>query len=421
MEDIKNINRLLGQVKTITKSYERVNEAIGGNFNIFSVLRIESDEERTHSRFLAELLNPEGVHGCKDAFLKLFVEGMPVEIKSLNTKNCKVTTEARAKEGIIDILIKEDNHPKVIMIENKIYAREQPDQLLRYKNSFPNGELLFLTLDGRDSDQTSSKDIYTPISYKENIIAWLEECKKVVVDKPIIRETITQYIHLIKKLTNSNINSEMDRKLLELFIKDREDFKAFKEIKNLDIYEIHKIVLEDLKPTLECIAKDNSITLSPGDDIENPWTEDMKDHKHDIYPKFYFHSPNLNGDRIRICFEFYINKKSTISSRFYFGFYYHPPSSESSLRPDDEKLKEKFGNVFGLNEWWHKDYWLCTKNYDGYEDWGNLDTLEKIIFGDFKKDIKSKIETIGDFKKDIKSKIETMLKMLKEHSVVNKD
>ena len=152
MEDIKNINRLLGQVKTITKSYERVNEAIGGNFNIFSVLRIESDEERTHSRFLAELLNPEGVHGCKDAFLKLFVEGMPVEIKSLNTKNCKVTTEARAKEGRIDILIK-DNDSKVIMIENKIYAREQPDQLLRYKNSFPNGELLFLTLDGRDSDQ----------------------------------------------------------------------------------------------------------------------------------------------------------------------------------------------------------------------------------------------------------------------------
>ena len=410
MEDTKNINRLLGQVKTITKSYERVNEAIGGNFNIFSVLRIESDEERTHSRFLAELLNPEGVHGCKDAFLKLFVEGMPVEIESLNTKNCKVTTEARAKEGRIDILIKEDNPSKVIMIENKIYAREQPDQLLRYKNSFPNGKLLFLTLDGRDSEQGSSKDIYTPISYKENIIAWLEECKKVAVDKPIIRETLTQYINLIKKLTNLNINSEMDRKLLELFIKDKEDFIAFKNIRNVNIYEIYKIALNEyLKPALERIAEDNNITLSPGDDIENPWTEDMKYYKHYIYPKFYFHSPNLNGDRIRICFEFCIEKNSKIASRFYFGFYYHPPCSESSLRPDDEKLKKEFGNVFGLNGWWHKDYWLCTKDCDGYQDWGNLDILEKIIFDDF------------DFEKDIRSKIETMLKMLKEHFGVHKD
>ena len=267
--------------------------------------------------------------------------------------------------------------------------------------------------------KTSSKDIYTPISYKENIIAWLEECKKVAVNKPIIRETLTQYIHLIKKLTNTNINSEMDRELLELFIKDKEDFIAFKNIKNLDIYKIHKIILEKLKPTLELIAKDNSITLSY-DEIEKQWTEDMKDHKHDIYPRFYFHSPNLNGDRIRICFEFYVEKKSTIASRFCFGFFYHPPSSE---RPNDrlnnKKLKEEFENVF-VGGWSHP-YWLCAKDYDGYEDWGNLDTLEKIIFGDFKKGIKSKIETIGDFKEDIKSKIETMLKMLKEHSVVHKD
>ena len=210
---------------------------------------------------------------------------------------------------------------KVIMIENKIYAREQPDQLLRYKNSFPNGKLLFLTLDGRDSEQESStldgrdseqgssadgrdseqksstdgkdseqkssESIYTPISYKENIIAWLEECKKVVVNKPIIRETLTQYIHLIKKLTNTNINSEMDRELLELFTKDKEDFIAFKNIKNLDIYKIHKIILEKLKPTLECIAKDNSITLSY-DEIEKQWTEDMKYYKHDIYPGILF-------------------------------------------------------------------------------------------------------------------------------------
>jgi len=35
---------------------------------------MESDEVKTHSRFLAELLNPKGSHGQKDVFLKKFVE-----------------------------------------------------------------------------------------------------------------------------------------------------------------------------------------------------------------------------------------------------------------------------------------------------------------------------------------------------------
>jgi hypothetical protein len=72
MTDIKNIKSLLSQVQTISKSYKRLNQANGGNFNIFSVLRMESDEVRTHSRFIAELLNPKGVHGFKDEFLNLF-------------------------------------------------------------------------------------------------------------------------------------------------------------------------------------------------------------------------------------------------------------------------------------------------------------------------------------------------------------
>ena len=43
MKQLKNIEQLLSQVKTITESYERLNEANGGNFNIFSILGIETD------------------------------------------------------------------------------------------------------------------------------------------------------------------------------------------------------------------------------------------------------------------------------------------------------------------------------------------------------------------------------------------
>jgi hypothetical protein len=38
---------------------------------------------------------------------------------------------------------------------------------------------------------------YSLISYKEDILAWLDKCRKEVAVYPLIRETITQYINLI--------------------------------------------------------------------------------------------------------------------------------------------------------------------------------------------------------------------------------
>ena len=97
-------------------------------------------------------------------------------------------------------MIKDDNG-KIIMIENKIYASEQPNQLLRYYNAFPNGKLFYLTLFGEESKQNFPKEKYNIISYENDIIIWLEECKKESVNIPILRESITQYINLIKKLS----------------------------------------------------------------------------------------------------------------------------------------------------------------------------------------------------------------------------
>ena len=130
-----SIKQLLSQVKTIIESYERLNEANGGNFNIFSVLRIESDEVNTHSRFIAALLNPHGVHGFKNQFLDLFIESLDDKNIKFATDNCQVSVEAyqgkidleTKRGGSIDILIKGDGKENVIMIENKIYAGEQPD------------------------------------------------------------------------------------------------------------------------------------------------------------------------------------------------------------------------------------------------------------------------------------------------------
>ena len=50
------INSLLQQVSIIQRKYDEIAKITGGNFNIFSIMRAESDEVRTHSRIIAEFL-----------------------------------------------------------------------------------------------------------------------------------------------------------------------------------------------------------------------------------------------------------------------------------------------------------------------------------------------------------------------------
>lgn len=53
------------------KKYKEIFEKTGENFNIFKILRIETEEVFTHSRFLCELLNPKGSHGKGSLFLNI--------------------------------------------------------------------------------------------------------------------------------------------------------------------------------------------------------------------------------------------------------------------------------------------------------------------------------------------------------------
>ncbi len=54
-------------------------------FNLFSVLRSESDEVRLHSRFIAEILNPKGSHGFGSYFLGELLKLIGMKLKSLDS------------------------------------------------------------------------------------------------------------------------------------------------------------------------------------------------------------------------------------------------------------------------------------------------------------------------------------------------
>ena len=199
----------------------------GDFFNVFSILRMETLEVKTHSAFLAELLNPDGNHGLGNKFLIEFIKMIPESENHHFLEKTKTTPEypigAISKDynegGRLDILI--ESPQKIIIIENKIIADDEKKQLIRYYNyARKKGKkfaILYLTLDGKEASQISikGKDIiknkdtilqpqvhYYPISYKGDILLWLMRCLEISASHPMVRETIIQYINLIKKLTN---------------------------------------------------------------------------------------------------------------------------------------------------------------------------------------------------------------------------
>lgn len=88
--------------------------------------------EVTHSKIIAGFLKPQGSHGQGDLFLRLFLQTIEKNNKiDMDTSNAKVYTEyGKGVDGRLDIFIENGSHS--IIIENKIYARDQGEQLSRY-------------------------------------------------------------------------------------------------------------------------------------------------------------------------------------------------------------------------------------------------------------------------------------------------
>ncbi len=229
---MEKLKKLLKQVSPIIEQDKTIQEEKrkrGEKFNIFNTLKINNyDEVRLHSAFIAELLNADGNHGMGDIFLKQFIDQMKLSVSN-DFKSSFAETERyigrinkeKTEGGNIDIIIELDNN-KSIIIENKIYAGDQKNQLLRYNNygkdHYNNYELIYLTLYGKDASSESLgkgqegevKDTdYKRISYKVHIVNWLEKCQQLAYKHPLIRETISQYLSLIKQLTHQDM--EMDK------------------------------------------------------------------------------------------------------------------------------------------------------------------------------------------------------------------
>jgi len=281
--EIKQITLTLDLVENSVKKYREIEKIKGENFNLFNILDRRTDEVKTHSAIIGELLNPKGSHYLDKTFLILFIEMLNRKKRTDNIwekaitpkieeiRNASVECEKSIGKvrdntgGRLDLIISNDIFQ--ICIENKIYAEEQDSQLERYKNfleRFPksNNILIYLTLNGDESKTSklvSGSDYYT-LSYKYDILEWLEKCFKETVDIPILRESIKQYIILIRSLTNQITTNEMKSEIHKLILSNIDGSEKIAQEFDSAIEK----VADELKELLSQILNENKITSETG-------------------------------------------------------------------------------------------------------------------------------------------------------------
>ena len=310
------------------RSDERA-KVTGENFNVFSILHMERKEVETHSAIIAELLNPHGSHSQGTLFLKLFLEKLLKKdcLSDEDLKKFKVGVEVSFNKGQnrIDILIEKEDC--CIVIENKIGAGDQPEQLKRY-SEYPTRKgtkptLIYLTPDGTEPVKYTlgslPEDEVVCLSYCNHIIDWVDDCIKEVARIPQIRETLHQYQMTVKKLTGllspevekilnddeelkgsiiKHLQCEFWKKIKEQLADQNPEFQLYES--GMEHTEISDEKLKDSIPHPSL-----GLTFS----IPNSLTSDKE---HEVAFRVQYESPRREGEYFHFNYGFVFCKRGTL-------------------------------------------------------------------------------------------------------------
>ncbi|MFI8379997.1 PD-(D/E)XK nuclease family protein [Leeuwenhoekiella sp. NPDC079379] len=286
---LSTYKKLLSETSRIISHQKDLAQLRGENFNVFSILKMESRENETHSAFLGELLNPNGSHGLGTLFLELFLKQLDVshlEVDSTTVKLEHYIGGVKIKDvsgGRIDIFI-EDAAGNSICIENKIYASDQEVQIARYcnYNTYKN-KVYYLTLEGDAPSEDSSIDKrididFYALSYKSEILEWLEQCQKEATRLPILRESINQYGILIKKLTNQLSDSKMEKEVENIIIANYQAASVIGDnIWKVELKYAEKLIDEICQALTDSLSDD--FKIFEREDLKIAWTGIYISHK----------------------------------------------------------------------------------------------------------------------------------------------
>ena len=369
-----NLNYLFQKLKLIEMKFEKLNEISIDKFNIFSILRKSSDEVNLHSKFIYELLNPNGSHQQGDIFLNLF-------IKEINIDFIIDNIDIYREQDNIDILIQ--SKEQSIIIENKIYTEDHSEQLSRYLDKVKNKgykkeniSLIYLTLFGEEPNEEKVQEKTICISYEQHITKWLENCIKEVALVPIIRETIAQYLKLVKELTNQSQHKGYIMEVKEFLLSDSNNLKTVLDIEQSIIESKIEIQLgfwETLRKSL--IDKNHKLEFYS--------SNNDKDFKSSVN-KFYNQQKNKRYFGLRCQLEDNLYFYVEINWNIYYGF---------SVFHEGKIVNNQMEIIKQIDTNWEHEgndsYWKYPEKQLNFESFNNQNVLDLIDNELRQKDIKT--------------------------------
>ena len=307
-EDFEKLFIAIGKGYIAAKAEADRQRAMGKHdYNIFTLFHYFSDEVNLHSNFIASLLDPNGDHYKGDLFLKLFLETCGIDDFSIDTSRATIFKEFKH----IDIYISDGK--KHIILENKVYAKDQPTQIARYIKAIkkegaedediyvlylhPDRELpkenslggYKLNQDNTKLEKDGSSINFKVISYGKEILEWIDRCKNEVSNLTDLNVFLSQYKDVIEMIYDryKRIDEMETANLVEIF---KENYTAVSEIAN-NYQETRKKIIDgffkNVKDILENDLKDkysielNSVAYRPVV-IKNTTSQDKK------WKNFYF-------------------------------------------------------------------------------------------------------------------------------------
>lgn len=189
-------------------------------YNLFAVLNVSHRETRLHTPFLTHLLGPEASHEQGSLFLDSFLQQvLELPFSHNQMEHLEIIEEHSTSRGQLDILMRFSlgGKPHAIVIENKIYAPDQPRQLSRYyeylteDQQLPKDAIWLVYLTPRavmPSDQSIDKELAEKLlkenrllllGYRPHIIPWLTACWGHVSSERV-KHSLFQYIQTLERL-----------------------------------------------------------------------------------------------------------------------------------------------------------------------------------------------------------------------------
>lgn len=283
---------LVNQAKIIIEENNRRRKLTASGYNVFEVLDRLRDETKGHSAFIAHLLNSKGNHSQGDVYLKAFLTVLFPEDTFNFEEDWAVVTEKTITEGDsssddlygrIDIWIESCN--SIIVVENKIDAVDQYKQLQRYINyarHVANGRAIYIVYLTPNGTEPSSESLgtyspddlikdtfcYLDASYENHMYDWINECIKMSVELPTLRETLVQYRKTIRQIAGKVQEEELEMNLKEM-LATKEDIIAALELGKAateKLNELEKFFWDDLEKGLNGMLA-ASVQISRNDRI----------------------------------------------------------------------------------------------------------------------------------------------------------